>query len=544
MHYLKHSAALTILAAGTLAGIPARAALPVKEAARAIELMPPPAEVRMASRSYPVFTLAHTNHAGWQEASGYVNVPQNARITWHVDKGAEALLRVRDAWDPRASWQDLGKWGRGSDEPERGTRDVEINRPVLVWLRVRAPKWPRSGVATLKLDYQRRTVAVLRGTPGAVRRPVILAEGYDPLNVADWNDAAWQADPTLAGLAAQGRQRYGLDLWLVDWGDGGAPLEQQAADFAELARQIRAWNGGRRETVAAGISMGAVTLRYALAEAAGSQDGLGVQKYISINGPHQGAWISPKVINPILKHLAKRKPEEEKPDPTSAETFRIDAEEVLRRGVDSPAARQLLIGRPEHDAFFQGMQALGNGGYDPTIARVAFSNGALTKEGTDLAEWVKGKSGTSVRVQMQPLGLPFWVTIRKTQREFRYGAYPGELLPESLTRPVREHLRFLSLFRFDFRTRWEKIPTFIPTHSALDFPQELAGASGRFRYTRWRETPFPQVYVARGHNLAHDETSADWIDPRTGKAAPEGQNAVLYEIARAFQPQAAREKGR
>jgi hypothetical protein len=98
---------------------------------------------------------------------------------------------------------------------------------------------------------------------------------------------------------------------------------------------------------------------------------------------------------------------------------------------------------------------------------------------------------------------------------------------------VRGHVRFLGVFRFDFRAGWESVPTYIPTHSALDFPEELVAGSElrRYRYSKWQSSAFERFYVARGRNLAHDETQVDWVDPRTGKPAPGGDNAVLYEIA-------------
>ncbi len=509
-------AALLTLAAAS----PAAAALPVPEGSRAVELLPPPTQVFSAGHDYAVTTLARTSHRGWTDTSGYATHGQSARVTWHIDSDGEAILQGRDAWDPRAPWRELGRWGKGSKEKKRGETTVPLTGPTLLWLRVRAAAFPRKGISSLRLDYQRRTVAVLRGEPGAVRRPLILAEGYDPFNTVDWNDPAWQQDPALAGMVALARQRYSLDVCLLDWGDGGAPLEQQAEDFAEIARQLRDWNGGRRETVAVGVSMGAVALRYSLAAAAGTPGGLGVRKYISINGPHQGAWVNPKLLALLMRRARRGNPAT---DPETSEAF------LVRRGLGSPAAQQLLTAGERHKAFYAALRALGKDGYDPAVERVAFSNGTLTREGQELAELVQGKRDVIHRVLVRPLGLPLWLTARKTRREFRYGAFPGELLPASLRQPVQGHVRFLSILRFDYRARWEGTPTFIPTHSALDFPESLVGGPERFRYARWRESPFERVYVAPGRNLAHDRQDVDWIDPRTGKGAPGGQSAVLHE---------------
>src|SRR5207247_8089883 len=124
--------------------------------------------------------------------------------------------------------------------------------------------------------------------------------------------------------------------------------------------------------------------------------------------------------------------------------------------------------------------------------------------------------------------------VHASRREFRYGSYPGELLPLSLTQPFRTHVRLLSILRFDLRGQWVTLPTFIPTHSSLDFPEELEGGPERFRYRYWPQSRFSRIWVSRSRNLAHDQTGVDWIDPRTGKGAPNRENAVLWEISEAF----------
>ena len=56
------------------------------------------------------------------------------------------------------------------------------------------------------------------------------------------------------------------------------------------------------------------------------------------------------------------------------------------------------------------------------------------------------------------LWLPVWLTVHRAHREFKYGAYPGELLASSLRTPVRRHTRFLGIFRMDMKAKWEKAP--------------------------------------------------------------------------------------
>lgn len=505
---------LAAAAAGSAGAAPEKAARPF--------ILPPASEVFVASRTYPLVTVATTNHSAWVESIANVNVAQTVRLGWHLNRGGKVVLQSRPAWDQKAEWKDVEGWPGKRDR--RGETDLAVSTPTLFRLRVRGPSFPRSGIARLEVRYVRRTLAALRGKPGATRRPVIVAEGYDPFNVNDFNQAGVEGAPDFARLITEGKSQDRLDPWLLDWGDGAAPLEQQAEDFAEIARLVRAWNSGRRSTAVVGISMGAVSTRYALAKAADSGDDLGVSRYISVNGPHQGAWINPNLLEFLLKRAGAAEKAIE-----GSESY------LIQRGLNNPAAQELLFTGKQHDAFYADLRSHGKNGYHPGIPRVAFSNGALVKEGNELADLVEGKPGIVHRVQVSLLGLPLWITAHRTRAVFKYGGYPGELLPESLRTPVRDHARLFGFLRFDWRARWEQIPTFIPTHSALDFPDALTGEPTSYRYAKWRESAFPVIYVAAGRNLPHDIQNVNWIDPRSGKGAPGGRNAILDEVAHAFQ---------
>lgn len=506
-----------LVCSGAIAGAPAPSPQPAPKLGPGT--LPPVTAILSGSRVYPLTTVASTNHAGWTESTAVVNFPQEVKLEWKVDRGGVALVEGRPAWEPSSPWQELGKWGRGTDRPSRGATTLSLAEPTALRVRVRAARFPRSGISRVKIAYSRKTLAALRG-PGTPRaRSVLFAEGYDPFNTQDFNDPSWHSDPAFTDLVEEGRSRHQLDAWILDWGDAAAPLEQQAEDFTEIARQLRERNGGRRNTVAVGVSMGAISVRYALATAADAKDDLGVCRYVSVNGPHRGAWINPKLREFLLKRAGNNKSGDENP---------------IVRGLDSPAAQALLIGGKRHEAFYADLRSRGQNGYHPGIPRVAFSNGSLVREGNELADLVEGKREVVHRVSVRPLWLPVWLTVHRTRSEFKYGAFPGELLPSSLRAPYRDHARFLGVLRVDFRARWEDIPTFIPTHSALDFPETLSGETERYRYSQWRQSAFPVLYVSPSRNLPHDRADVAWVNPRTGKGVPSGEKAILHEIAQAY----------
>jgi hypothetical protein len=172
---------------------------------------------------------------------------------------------------------------------------------------------------------------------------------------------------------------------------------------------------------------------------------------------------------------------------------------------------------------------MADGGYDPSIPRAAFTSGALESCPGDENLPVSSHAPKLMKLRIRPLGLPVWITVKSIPQDSEYGRYPGELLPRSMRSTMEDHVRLLSIFRFDYRIWWTAAPTMVPTFSALDFPPDVARTAEGFRYTRWSESRFPTIYVSSIGNRSH-ESLGDWINPRTGRQLAAGGFSVLSEI--------------
>ena len=522
------AAGLVVLTGLALAGMPGQA--DTAQTPPAAELLPPVTRVVRASHPYPSCTVASTNHRGWREVAGYVNTPQTVHLSWEVERGGEAILLTRDEWTANQPWREFRHWN--GDRKERGEIDFPCAQPIAVKLRVRAPAWPRSGIAEVRLQYARYTLAALHGPGGDGERSVVLAEGYDPSNAMDWNDPDWQRALGLDRLLRQAHQEDRLNTWIVDWGWGGAPLEQQAQDFTEIAKQIRSINGKRKCTVAVGVSMGAISLQYALAAAADHHEDLGVCKYVSINGPHRGVWVNPELIK-LVRRVGSQRIGAALGSDAAQEGNEKPGSSKGHQGTFDPAAEEMVMAGLRHDAFYASLHGMADGGYDPSIPRVAFTSGALETHPDDQNRAATAKGPELLKIRVRPLGLPLWVTVKSVHEQPDYGQYPGELLPDDMRPEMEDHLRMLSVFRMDYKIKWTTAPTMVPTFSALDFPPDVTATVNGLRYTRWDESRFPTIYVSKGGNRSHEELG-DWINPRNGRQLAAGGESVLQEIERSL----------
>jgi pimeloyl-ACP methyl ester carboxylesterase len=463
------------------------------------------------------------NQRGWKELTVYPNFAQSVDLEWRLDPGSDAEVSLRPAWDAEAKWESAAQIHAGSRD-ERGSRTLDLTEPTAVRMRVRAGAWPRSGVARLKVSYQRATAAVLNGTRDARRRPLVVLEGIDLLDNVELNDPVWERSGKLPFLIREAR-RAGLDTWLLDWGSSGLPVESLAEELSDVLGQIRKRNFGRRETVVFGISMGAVVAREAMVTALERKRDLGVSKFVSLNGAHRGVWLNPKLAAFIRKY-----------GPGSDQPSALE-DASLPTPLDRPSSRELLLGTSESAAYFARLTKRGRRGYDPTVEAVAFSNGTLGsgEDGLGSPDRILERSGRLLMTtRVRPAWLPLHVPVERIRSVFRYDEYPGDqLLSDSFSSGLRLHFTIASAIRVDAQSGFKRSPTFVPTHSALDFPEDLAPDGNGWRYSRVNETAFARCYVAET-SRGHLDLDGGWIQVGTWRKPV--KNALLTELGRRPQP--------
>jgi hypothetical protein len=284
--------------------------------------------------------------------------------------------------------------------------------------------------------------------------PLLLSEGFDATNVQFPESYRFRGNALINNLFTLGYKVYILNYNLAN-----QDMKSNAAVYSSAIKFISQINNNR-DVFAAGISMGGIITRFALAKAESQNTPLPVSAYLSLDAPHQGAVVDAifqSFVNDLSPDLAATK---------------------------SLAAKQLLnnhVLEPNHDsniAFFNELKSLNGDGYPhivPTIG-AAFSKNApnsnasqkwLTMEVTVLGGAV-GKHG-------QFFVLNDW-------------AQAGSFLPLESTN-IESTVPLWGVATVNRLTH----PTFIPHNSALD---KINGIS------KFNTTLIP---LEPGNDFFHDE---------------------------------------
>lgn len=136
------------------------------------------------------------------------------------------------------------------------------------------------------------TILVWSGTDGgaSLDKPLLVVEGIDAVN--ENNAASYYAlgsDPN-AELFPRG-QAEGADVAVLNFGDGGRDMRLNAAVARRAVLAMQQYKQSTRSTDVAGVSMGGVVARYALAKMEEDGETHGVGTFASIDAPQRGAVI-------------------------------------------------------------------------------------------------------------------------------------------------------------------------------------------------------------------------------------------------------------
>ncbi len=261
--------------------------------------------------------------------------------------------------------------------------------------------------------------------------PLLLSEGFDPTDSRFPEFYRFQGDELTQRIFELGYKVYVLNYNLA-----GQNMQNNAAVYIAALRYLSQINDGKK-VVAAGMSMGGVITRYALAKGEGENLNLPVSMFLSLDAPQQGA-----VIDRPFQDLIKSKQSD-------------------NPALNAPVSRQLLINHAwengeSHNAFYNELNALNGDGYPHRMPRigVAFSNN--TPNPNTGTRWLRfdilGTFGQHNN---------FFVTNEWAQA--------GSLLPGATTN-IETGLPSWASWLPGERVEVERFshPTFIPFNSALD----------------------------------------------------------------------------
>ncbi len=192
---------------------------------------------------------------------------------------------------------------------------------------------------------------------GNTGKPIIISEGFDPYNKTFSEYLRFSGDALFTKLLSNGYRIYFINYYY-----SAHDIRYSAAVYNSASKYISTLTGNTT-MIAAGISMGGVIVRYALAKAETDGTALPFTKFISIDAPQQGAVISLPLQNFIKDNS--------------------DADDYSKFALHNIAASQLLnqyaYEGTAHNDFYNEMKNLNNGlGYPKLTLNigVSFSNGS------------------------------------------------------------------------------------------------------------------------------------------------------------------------
>lgn len=320
--------------------------------------------------------------------------------------------------------------------------------------------------------------------------PVIVSEGYDSQNATTPEFYRYAGDALFSCMI-----KKGFKIYVLNYKYNTQDLRNNAAIFSSAVRYISSINNNQ-PLIVGGISMGGVIARYALAKAENDGTPLPAYKFVSMDGPHQGAIIS--------KALQDFKWDKQ---------HNMSGANFLLNGINNPACRQLLINstyenglaaglnyntaNPAHTQFYNELNSLNSDGYPHLTENIGVS--------------FSTPSGHNILGQT-------WLRVDAVSNFYQFNAetfdieaeenQAGSFLPVSTTNidPIAQQIHWLvsavtaahpaNYFDVTF-TRYLN-PTFIPHNSSLD----IVGSASKF-----------DVTISTANTSYHDVVPPDIVEP-------------------------------
>lgn len=246
---------------------------------------------------------------------------------------------------------------------------------------------------------------------GTIKRPFIIVEGFDPTNERDYEE--YQELLTENGNQLLDRLRSeGYDVILMNFSEGGDPLENNADNLEVLIDRLNNDNSLGSLNIALetdirvmGISMGGIISRIALKNMENDNNDHNVGWWLTVDSPHQGAYISWGIQNFLSKYMDK--------------IYELKPKKDIKEGYNrltSDAAQEMLICNFGKDNINNGIYKcdlnanvysdfydyLFNLGLPNELRKIAFSNGSL------LGNRQRMDDGSGTRIFPEQLLISAW----------------------------------------------------------------------------------------------------------------------------------------
>ncbi len=197
-----------------------------------------------------------------------------------------------------------------------------------------------------------------------IRNPIIVCEGFDPLNERGWNELynILNGQNLIECLKSNG-----YDFIILNFTEGATYIERNAYLLKGLIENINARKITQNELIVVGASMGGLISRYALAYMEKNGVNHDARLFVSFDSPHKGANI-PLGVQEWLKFFGK---------------MNGTAKDKYNKLICSIAARQMLVYHSEYSPDptnnpyrIEFLQNLNSIGYPTKLRKIAIANGS------------------------------------------------------------------------------------------------------------------------------------------------------------------------
>jgi hypothetical protein len=303
------------------------------------------------------------------------------------------------------------------------------------------------------------------GNASDIDKPVLVVEGIDADNM-NLHETYYALGSQLFGTG----QARGADVIILNFANGGQDLRANADVLESAILYLNGIRTGTKELVVAGVSMGGVIARYALADMEARGVPHEASHFVSIDAPQQGATVDRELQDFIEDPPALVDP----PEPANLKS--VAGKQLLTYAAFDSSSPSL------HTRFYNELNALNGDGYPHQTENVGV---AFSTDDPNLdvgSQWL--------RVEM-----PFYDDRRFDIQHGSPEAKPGSYLPPEVTAFFGRAV--LGLFGWNLNRSAD--PTFIPHDSALDI------VNGQSKFDGDPITP--------DASTDHDEFDPDLVEP-------------------------------
>lgn len=308
-------------------------------------------------------------------------------------------------------------------------------------------------------DSAGNTMTLWEGGNSQLDKPFIVIEGFYPTN-DNFPEKYYKLGENLFSQA----RSLGQDMIIFNFAQGGIDMAVNAQHVTDGINYINSIKSGSNKIRVAGVSMGGVIARYALAKAEAAGAALNVSHFASVDAPQQDAVMDYDLMSYLKSNHANH------PSLNS-----IAAKQLLRRTPFDPSSSY-------HNNFYTILRFLNEDGYPHLTKNIGVSF-SPNSPNPYIGLWLKIKVKTDLGI----FDKDYEIDAGEPTAE------AGSYLPiESTEIWGREKGLYYELIRY-------RHPTFVPHKSALDL-----NAQGVSKFT---------VRIASTAHRFHNEIPNDVVDP-------------------------------